>query len=339
MAEHGAEADPEDAPEDAAGEPGRAEAGDEDDRDEGTEDGPDDAEAGPWAPGAGRPAGLAPGLYLVSTPIGAARDVSLRALDVLAAADLVAAEDTRRARKLLDIHGVRRNPRTILPYHDHNGAAMRPRLLAALAEGRSVALVSDAGTPLVADPGWRLARAAIDAGLPVTAAPGASALLAALAVAGLPTDRFLFAGFPPPRSGARRRFLAELAATPATLVFYESPRRLAASLADMAATLGAARAAAVCRELTKRFEEVRRAGLGALAADYAAGPEPRGEIVVVVGPPVAEAPGAEALDAALAAALAEASLKDAAAAVAARLGLPRREVYARALALAAAAGR
>lgn len=288
----------------------------------------------------GGPAGpLAPGLYLVSTPIGAARDVTLRALDILAAADIVAAEDTRRARKLFDIHGLRRNPRSILPYHDHNGAAMRPRLLAALAEGRSVALVSDAGTPLVADPGWRLAREAIDAGLPVRAAPGASALLAALAVAGLPTDRFLFAGFPPPRSGARRRFLAEVAAAPATLVFYESPRRLAASLADMAATLGPTRAAAVCRELTKRFEEVRRGALDALAAEYAAAPAPRGEIVVVIGPPAAEATGAEALDAALAAALAEFSVKDAAATVAARLGLPRRAVYARALELAAAGAR
>jgi 16S rRNA (cytidine1402-2'-O)-methyltransferase len=279
---------------------------------------------------------LAPGLYLVATPIGTARDLTLRALDILGAADLLAAEDTRRARKLLDIHGVRRDARTILPYHDHNGATMRPRLLAALAEGRSVALVSDAGTPLVADPGWRLAREAIEAGLPVTAAPGASALLAALSVAGLPTDRFLFAGFPPPRAAARARSLAELAAVPATLVFYESPRRLAASLSDMASALGTGRPAAVCRELTKRFEDVQRGGLGALAAAYAAEPPPKGEIVVVVGPPVARAEvGEEALDAALASALAEGSVKDAAAAVAARLGLSRRSVYARALEMAA----
>ncbi|WP_290749638.1 16S rRNA (cytidine(1402)-2'-O)-methyltransferase [Amaricoccus sp.] len=279
-------------------------------------------------------------MHLVATPIGAARDVTLRALDILAGADILAAEDTRRARKLLDIHGVRRDARTILPYHDHNGAAMRPRLLAALAEGKSVALVSDAGTPLVADPGWRLARAAIDAGLPVTAAPGASALLAALSVAGLPTDRFLFAGFPPPRASARARALAELGAVPATLVFYESPRRLAASLAAMADALGPDRPAAVCRELTKRFEETRRDSLGALAAAYAAAPEPKGEIVVVVGPPPADAGvGEDAIDAALAEALAAGSVKDAAATVAARLGLPRREVYARALALAAARAR
>jgi 16S rRNA (cytidine1402-2'-O)-methyltransferase len=277
---------------------------------------------------------IAPGLHVVAVPIGAARDLTLRGLDILAGADLVAAEDTRTARKLLDIHGIRRDPRTILPYHDHNGAAMRPRLLAALAEGRSVALVSEAGTPLVADPGFQLVRAAVAAGHPVTAAPGASALLAALAVAGLPTDRFLFAGFPPPKAAARRKAMAELAAVPATLVFYESPKRLAASLADMAGALGAARPAAICRELTKRFEEVRRGALGDLAAEAAAGPEPRGEIVVVIGPPEAQAVGAERLDAELRAALARGSIRDAAAEVAALLRLPRREVYARALELA-----
>ena len=283
---------------------------------------------------ADRPGPLAPGLYLVATPIGNARDITLRALDVLAAADVLAAEDTRNTRRLLTIHGVRRpQGGQLVPYHDHNGAAQRPRLLAALAEGRSVALVSDAGTPLVADPGYRLAAEAISAGHPVTAVPGASAALAALAVAGLPTDRFLFAGFPPPRSAARRRALAELAAVPGTLVFYESPRRLAASLADMAATLGADRPAAVCRELTKRFEETRRGTLGALAAEYAAAPEPRGEVVVLVGPPAAQAASGEALDAALAGALPGRSVRDAAEAVAAELGLPRRQVYARALAL------
>ena len=239
-----------------------------------------------------------------------------------------------RTRQLLEIHGLRRPAASILPYHDHNGAAQRPRLLAALAEGRSVALVSDAGTPLVADPGYRLAVEAIAAGHPVTAAPGASALLAALAVAGLPTDRFLFAGFLPPRPAARRRALGELAAVPATLVFYELPRRLAASLADMAAVLGAARPAAVCRELTKRFEEARRAPLGELAAHYAAAPEPKGEVVVVAGPPLAGAgqrrqPRRRARRGAR-----RASVRDAAAEVAAALGLPRREVYARALALA-----
>jgi 16S rRNA (cytidine1402-2'-O)-methyltransferase len=291
----------------------------------------------PEAPGPPGPAAaLEPGLYLVVTPIGNARDITLRALDVLAAADVLAAEDTRRTGRLLEIHGVRRPPGRIVPYHDHNGAAQRPRLLAALAEGRSVALVSDAGTPLVADPGYRLVREAAAAGYPVRAVPGASALLAALAVGALPTDRFLFAGFLPPRGPARRRALAELAAVPATLVFYESPRRLAASLADMAAVLGGEREAAVCRELTKRFEEARRGRLATLAAAQAEAPVPRGEIVVLAGPPAA-APAAtgDALDAALVAALGKLSVKDAAAAVAAALGLPRRQVYARALTLAA----
>lgn len=281
----------------------------------------------------GAPAILAAGLYLVATPIGNARDITLRALDVLAAADLIAAEDTRTARRLLDIHGVRRDRRDLVAYHDHNGAAARPRLLAALAAGKSVALVSDAGTPLVADPGFRLAAEAREAGHAVTAVPGASALLAALSVAGLPTDRFLFAGFLPPRAPARRRALGEVAAVPGTLVFYESPHRLAESLADMSEVLGPERPATVCRELTKRFEESRRAQLGALVAHYADAPEPRGEIVVIVGPPVASAPSEEALDSALAAALEEGSVRDAAAEVAAALGLPRREVYARALAL------
>ncbi|MFQ8432243.1 16S rRNA (cytidine(1402)-2'-O)-methyltransferase [Amaricoccus sp. W119] len=282
-------------------------------------------------PDAAAPGGLAPGLYLVATPIGTARDITLRALDILGSADLLAAEDTRRTRHLLDIHGLRRDPRSLVPYHDHNGAAQRPRLLAALAEGRSVALVSDAGTPLVADPGYRLAVEAIAAGYPVHAAPGASAVLAALSVAGLPTDRFLFAGFPPPKHAARVRFLGEVAAVPATLVFYESPRRLAGSLADMAEALGGARPAAICRELTKRFEETRRGSLSDLAGAYAAEPEPKGEIVVVVGPPVAEEIGEAALDAALDAALERLSVRDAAAEVARALGLPRRVVYARAL--------
>jgi 16S rRNA (cytidine1402-2'-O)-methyltransferase len=278
---------------------------------------------------------LAPGLYLVATPIGNARDITLRALDVLAGADLIAAEDTRETRRLLAIHGLRRPPRSLVPYHDHNGATRRPRLLAALAAGRSVALVSDAGTPLVSDPGYRLAVAAIAAGHAVTAAPGPSALLAALAVAGLPTDRFLFAGFPPPRDAARRRALAELAGVPATLVFYESPRRLAPCLAAMAESFGD-RPAAVCRELTKRFEEVRRGSLAELAAHYAAAPDPKGEIALVVGPPPDAPPATGALDAALARALGRLSVKDAAAEVATALGLPRRQVYARALELARA---
>lgn len=289
--------------------------------------------------GAVPPSGrLAPGLYLVATPIGNARDITLRALDVLGAADLLAAEDTRNTRRLLQIHGVRRDLRSLVPYHDHNGAAARPRLLAALAEGLSVALVSDAGTPLVADPGFRLAAEAAAAGHPVVAVPGASALLAALSVAGLPTDRFLFAGFLPPRRAARRRALEELAPVPATLVFYESPRRLAECLADMAEVLGPGRDAAVARELTKRFEEARRGTLASLAEAYGGEAEPRGEIVVLAGPPVATAASPEALDAALGAALEGQSVRDAASEVAASLGLPRREVYARALELSREAG-
>jgi len=291
------------------------------------------ATGGEPEPGERTAAALAPGLYLVATPIGNARDITLRALDVLGAADLLAAEDTRTTRRLLEIHGVRRDLRSLVAYHDHNGARARPRLLAALGEGRSVALVSDAGTPLVADPGFRLAAEARAAGHAVTAVPGASALLAALSIAGLPTDRFLFAGFLPPKRAARRRALAELVAVPATLVFYESPRRAAECLADMAEVLGGAREAALCRELTKRFEEARRGGLGELAAACAGEPEPRGEVVLLVGPPVAAPPTAAALDAALAAALEGRTVRDAAAEVAAALGLPRREVYARALAL------
>ncbi len=284
-----------------------------------------EAAAGP-GPGA-----LAPGLHVVATPIGASRDITLRALDILRTADLLVAEDTRTLRRLMAIHGVRRDGRTILAYHDHNAGEQLPRLIGALRDGRSVALVSDAGTPLVADPGYRLVREAQEAGLPVRAAPGASALLAALVVAGLPTDRFLFAGFLPPKAGARARSLATLAAVPATLVFFESPRRLADSLAAMASTLGAERGAAVCRELTKRFEEVRRGTLADLAAAHAGEGPPKGEIVVVIGPPPERAAGPEALDAALAAALAEASVRDAAESVAKTLGLPKRAVYARAL--------
>jgi 16S rRNA (cytidine1402-2'-O)-methyltransferase len=274
---------------------------------------------------------LPAGLYLVATPIGSADDVTLRALDILRRAAVIAAEDTRRTRQLLDIHGVALGGRPIIPYHDHNGAAQRPGLLARIADGQAVALVSDAGTPLVADPGWRLAREAIDRGLPVTAAPGASAVLTALSLAGLPTDRFLFAGFPPPKAGERARFLAEVAPTPATLVFYESPRRLGESLAAMLSAFGD-RPAAVCRELTKKFEEVRRAPLSELAAAYAE-EEPRGEIVVVVGPP-APAEAAEAdIDAALRTALEGATVKDAARQVADALGAPRKAIYARALQL------
>jgi 16S rRNA (cytidine1402-2'-O)-methyltransferase len=296
---------------------------------------PADSKRAPTAPGAADRPRMDPGLYLVATPIGNAADVTLRALDALARADAIAAEDTRTARRLLDIHGVPLAGRPLIPYHDHNGAAQRPGLLARMARGEAVALVSEAGTPLIADPGWRLAREAAEAGIAVTALPGASALLTALSVSGLPTDRFLFAGFPPPKAGERARWLAALTAVPATLVFYESPRRLADSLSAMAGAYGP-REAAVCRELTKRFEEVRRAPLTDLAAAYAGEDDPRGEIVVVVGPPPAAAPPEAAdVDAALRAALSRGSVKDAAREVAEALGLPRAEAYRRALALAA----
>ncbi|WP_425426161.1 16S rRNA (cytidine(1402)-2'-O)-methyltransferase [Albimonas pacifica] len=269
---------------------------------------------------------------MVATPIGNAADITLRALDVLAKADALAAEDTRSLRRLMEIHGVPLRGRPLLAYHDRNGDAARPAILARLEQGESVALVSDAGTPLIADPGYKLARDAARAGLPVTAAPGPSAVLAALSLAGLPTDRFLFAGFPPPRASARRAFLEELAPVPATLVFLESPRRTAAALADMALTLGADREAALCRELTKRFEEVRRAPLGELAETLAGEDDPRGEVVLVIGPPTASArPDGATLDAMLDAALERLSLKDAVREVQSATGLPRKEVYARAL--------
>ncbi|WP_299816498.1 16S rRNA (cytidine(1402)-2'-O)-methyltransferase [uncultured Jannaschia sp.] len=275
--------------------------------------------------------GIEAGLHLVAVPIGAARDITLRALDLLAGADVLAAEDTRSLRRLMEIHGVPLGDRPLLAYHDHNGAAVRPRLLALLREGKSVAYASEAGTPLVADPGFQLGVAARAEGLTVRAAPGASAVLAALCVAGLPTDRFLFAGFLPPKSGARKGALRELAAVPATLVIYESPKRLAAFLRDAAEVLGS-REAAVCRELTKRFEEVRRGPLDTLADAYA-DEAPRGEIVVVVDRAAAREADPEAMRDALRAALAQGSVKTAAKEVSDAFGVPRREIYEMALAI------
>ncbi len=288
--------------------------------------------------GVGQPGAkpVEPGLYLIATPIGAARDITLRALDLLAGADVIAAEDTRSLRHLMEIHGIAPDDRPLVSYHDHNAKTARPRLMAALAAGKSVVYASEAGTPLVADPGYQLAGAAVAAGHRLVSAPGPSAVLAALTVSGLPSDRFLFAGFPPPAKTARAAFLRELAPVPATLVLYESPKRLGALLAEMAAQLGETRAAAVCRELTKRFEEVRRGTLADLAAHYAGAP-PKGEIVVLVDRARGRAAGPEDVDAALADALARLSVKDAAAEVAAALGLPRREVYQRALDLGRAA--
>ena len=273
---------------------------------------------------------MPPGLFIVATPIGNASDITLRALEILGQVDLIACEDTRVSAKLLAIHGITTKR---LAYHDHNADRMRPQLLARLAAGERIALISDAGTPLISDPGYKLVRDAVAAGLRVHTAPGASAALAALVLSGLPSNRFLFAGFLDAKSLARRRELTELSRLEATLIFYESAPRLAASLNDMAEILGD-RPAAVARELTKLFEEVARDGLVALARRYAEAGPPKGEIVIVVGPPFDAPPAAEEdIDALLKEALGRASVRDAAAEIAARLGLPKREVYARAVAL------
>ncbi len=273
---------------------------------------------------------LAGGLYLVATPIGNLRDITLRALDVLAAVDVIACEDTRVTRKLLQRYAI---TTPLTPYHEHNAEAARPKILARLAAGEAVALVSDAGTPLVSDPGFKLVRAAQQAGYLVTALPGASAALTALSVAGLPTDRFFFEGFLPAKEGQRRARIAELARIPSTLVLFETGPRLARALADLAAGLGR-REAAICRELTKLHEEVRRGDLATLAEAYADA-APRGEMVIVIAPPAREVEqiDAGAIDAMLRRALASASVKDAVNEVAAATGRPKREIYQRALAL------
>jgi 16S rRNA (cytidine1402-2'-O)-methyltransferase len=275
---------------------------------------------------------LAPGLHVVATPIGHLGDVTLRALATLKAADLVLCEDTRVTHKLLDRYGLA--PK-LHAYHDHNAAAVRPKVLAQLAAGAAIALVSDAGTPLVSDPGYKLVAEALEAGLRVYPVPGASALLAALVAAGLPTDRFFFEGFLPPKSGQRKNRLNEIAAIPATMVFYETGPRLEASLRDLAEVFGA-RSAAVCRELTKTFEETRRGTLDELAAHYEKAGAPKGEIVIVVAPPDPDANriSPDELDARLKQALKRGSLKDAVAEVSDETGMKKREVYARALALA-----
>ena len=271
---------------------------------------------------------LEPGLYVVSTPIGNLRDLTFRALDVLTACDLVLAEDTRVTAKLLSAYGLSKRMER---YDDHIGERARPAILKRLAEGARIALVSDAGTPLVSDPGYRLVQAAREQGSAVFPIPGASAVLSALAGAGLPTDRFLFAGFPPPKSGARRTLFQELATVRASLVFYETGPRLRDSLIDMLAVFGP-REAAVCRELTKRFETFVRGPLDALTVDPAL-EAPRGEIVVVLGPGREEAATEADADLALADALSRLSPADAASEVARALGLPRRALYQRAMAL------
>lgn len=272
---------------------------------------------------------LSPGLHIVATPIGNLGDITLRALAALAGADLIACEDTRVTGKLLNRYAI---GTPLTPYHDHNATKARPMLLRRLADGAAVALVSDAGTPLISDPGFKLVREARQAGLAVTALPGASAPLAALAVAGLPTDQFFFAGFLPPKQAARRARIAELARIPATIVLFETGPRVAATLADLAAGLGR-REAALCRELTKLHEEVRRGDLAELAQGCEGG-EVRGEIVLVIAPAeTAQQPSAEQSERLLREALARTTLKDAVAEVAGATGLPRRELYQRALAL------
>ncbi len=277
---------------------------------------------------------LTGGLYVVATPIGNLADMTLRALSILAGADGILAEDTRVSRTLLTRYGI---DTPLSPYHEHNAAEVRPRVLRRISEGQAMALISDAGTPLISDPGYKLVAEAVALGLSVSAAPGPSAALAALCVAGLPTDRFFFEGFLPPKRSARRERINALAAVPGTLIFYEAPGRLADTLADLALELGP-RPAAVARELTKLHEEVRRGPLDALAVEYAGQEAPRGEIVIVVGAAEARASISEdALDREIAETLTKLSVKDAAAALAAKHGLPRRQVYARALALAGAA--
>lgn len=271
-----------------------------------------------------------PGLHFVATPIGNLGDITLRALDTLARADLILAEDTRVTKALLTHFGITTH---LYAYHEHNAARQEAGLLARLGAGETLALVSDAGTPIISDPGQRLARAALAEGLPVTTEPGACAVLAALVLAGLPADRFFFEGFLPAKAGERRRRIREVSGICATLVLFEAPHRVAETMADLASLLGK-REVALARELTKKFETVRRGTLPDLAAALAREGPPKGEIVLVIGPPEAEGPaGEDRIDAALHAALEKHSQRDAVEIVAGELGLKRREVYARALRL------
>ncbi|BBU58716.1 ribosomal RNA small subunit methyltransferase I [Mameliella alba] len=282
---------------------------------------------------AGQGGGLTPGLYLVATPIGNARDITLRALDMLATADVLAAEDTRSLRRLMELHGVALGDRPLVAYHDHNGARARPRLLAELAAGKSVLYASEAGTPMISDPGFDLARAAAEAGFAVTSAPGASAVVTALTLGGLPTDRFLFAGFLPNAGGPRKSALRDLSGVPATLVFYESPRRLPEMLLAAQDVLGD-REAAVCRELTKKFEEVRRGPLSELAEHYRETPA-KGEVVVLIGKGDSGSVKEIDLEQEVNKALETMSVRDAADFVSARFGVKRRPVYQLAMRLSA----
>ncbi len=269
---------------------------------------------------------IPPGLHFVSTPIGAARDITLRALDVLAGADLLLAEDTRTLKHLMEIHGVPLGSRHVMSYHEHSGDVVAARLIAALREGKSAAYASEAGTPLISDPGFVLARTVVAEGLPLHAAPGPCAAICALTVSGLPSDRFLFAGFAPTTASARQRFLQEFAAVQATLIFYESPKRVHALLADLLATCGGERQAVVCRELTKRFEEVARGSLAELAEAFS-DRAVKGEVVVLVDRAVPGEASAEDIEEALDRALKTMSVKDAASFVSQSLGIARKIAY------------
>ena len=275
---------------------------------------------------------LAAGVYFVATPIGTARDITLRALDILASADVIAAEDTRSMRKLMDIHGIPLNGRPMLAYHDHNGDKVRPKLMQYMAEGKSVAYGSEAGTPMIADPGYHLAKQVAETGYLVTSAPGPVAFITALTLSGLPSDRVLFEGFLPNTKSQRCSKFAELAEIPATLVFYESPKRIAATLNDAIATLGGARNAAIARELTKKFEEVRRGTLNDLRDSVAAQP-PKGEIVLLIDRARSSPVNQDDIDDQIRNALDKMSVKDAADMVSAATGQPKRKIYQRALAI------
>lgn len=274
---------------------------------------------------------LEPGLYLVATPIGNARDITLRALDVLASADVIAAEDTRMTRKLLDIHGIALNGRRLIAYHDHSGASARAGLLKLISDGKSVAYASDAGSPLIADPGFALARDMVAEGAYVTALPGACAPINALSLSALPTDRFLFAGFPPAAKSARANWLRELLPLPATLILFESPKRIQKLLAELCSIGEGSRQAAVCRELTKKFEEIRRGTVAELAENLADHPI-KGEVVLVLDRQGVVQDDVS-IDEMLLSAMEGMSMKDAVDAVSGALGVARRKVYQAALAL------
>ena len=273
---------------------------------------------------------LEPALYIVATPIGNLGDITLRALETLAACDLVACEDTRTSRVLLDRYGI--STKTV-SYHVHNEASSGERLLDDIAAGKSVALISDAGTPLISDPGERITALAKERGIRVVPIPGASAVLAALSSAGIATERFLFDGFLPAKQGQRRSRLAALASLDATLVFYEAPHRLTETLEDMKSVFGDARIGAVCRELTKSFEEVTRADFGGLLAHYSAVARVRGEIVIVVAPPSDQAAGIGDVDALLRSLIAEMPASKAAAEASRLTGEPKGDLYKRILAM------